>query len=183
MVNNQRINIIVGNRSERLPRLHQELETQQITNYQFWDGIHLPSIKESINLAHKQIIQWAKIAEFPDVVVAEDDIKFSRPGAWQYFLSQRPKDYDIFLGGIFTGDIDQNNEVKYFTGLTLYSVHSRFYDTFLTTPDGEHLDRVLEGLGKFVVCSPFVCTQHDGISSNSGQFEKYGEMQSSRIFW
>ena len=182
-MNNQRLNIIVGNRAERVPRLMQELETQEITNYALWDGIHLPSIKESINEAHKQIVRYAKLAEFGEVIIAEDDVKFSRPGAWQYFLSQKPKDYDIFLGGIFLGDPDENGIVKDFTGMTLYSVHNRFYDTFLSIPADDHIDRALANSGKFVVCSPFVVTQYDGISSNSGQFEKYGELQASRNFW
>lgn len=182
-MNNQRLNIIIGNRAERVPRLMKELEEQQITNYHFWDGIHLPSVKESINLAHKQIVRYAKIAEFSEVIIAEDDVKFSRPGAWEYFLSKIPKDYDLFLGGIFTGEPNENNQVDDFTGMTLYSVHNKFYDTFLSIPDNEHIDRILGGLGNFIVCNPLVCTQYDGISSNSGQYERYGEMQSSRIFW
>ena len=182
-MNNQRLNIIVGNRAERLPRLMNELQTQQITNYELWDGVFLPSIKESINAAFKQIVRWAKIAEFAEIIIAEDDIRFSRPGAWQYYLSQKPKDYDLYLGGIFLGEPDENNVVKEFTGMTLICVAERFYDTFLNTPNDEHIDRLLNGLGRFVVCNPFVCTQYDGISSNSGQFEKYGELQSSRIFW
>lgn len=177
------INFIIGNRAERLPRLMQEIETQQITNYELWDGVFLPSVKESINAAFKQVIRYAKLAEFPEVVVGEDDLRFSRPGAWQYYLSQKPKDYSLYLGGIFLGDIDENNMVKDFTGMTLVSVHNSFYDTFLNTPNDDHIDRLLNGLGNFVVCNPFVVTQWDGVSSNSGQFEKYGEMQASRIFW
>ncbi len=182
-MNNQRLNVIIGNRAERQPRLMRELETQQITNYSLWDGVFWPSVKESINEAHKQIVRYAKLAEFGEVIIAEDDLKMSRPGAWQYFLSQKPKDYDLYLGGIFLGQPDENNIVTEFTGLTLYSVHSRFYDTFLEVEPTEHIDRALAGKGKFVVCNPFVCTQYDGVSSNSGQFEKYGELQSSRIFW
>jgi len=182
-MNNQRLNIIVGNRGERLPRLMKEIETQGITNYELWEGIYLPSIVQSINTAHRQIVEYARLAEFGEVVIAEDDIKFSSPGAWQYFLSQKPKEYDIFLGGIFLGDPDENNIVKDFTGMTLYSVHSRFYDRFLSIEPSEHIDRALGGLGRYVVCNPMVCTQFDGISGNTGKFENYGEMQSNRVFW
>lgn len=183
MVNNQRLNIIIGNRGERLPRLMKELETQGITNYEFWEGIYLPSIKESINAAHRQIVEYARLAEFAEVVIAEDDIMFSNVGAWQYFLSQKPKEYDIFLGGIFNGDIDENNVVRDFTGMTLYSVHSRFYDTFLSVNPLDHIDRELGGLGRYIVCHPMVATQYDGVSGNTGKFETYKEMQSGRTFW
>lgn len=182
-MNNQRLNIIIGNRAERIPRLMNELQTQHIENYKLWDGIFLPSIKESINAAFKQIVRYAKLAEFGEVIIAEDDVKFSRPGAWQYYLSQKPVDYDLYLGGIFIGELDEKNEVKDFTGMTLITINSRFYDTFLNTPNDEHIDRALNGLGRFIVCSPFVVTQYDGVSSNSGQFEKYGELQASRNFW
>lgn len=182
-MNNQRLNIIAGHRDERLPRLMNELEQQQITNYTLWPSVYLPSVKASINEAHKQIVRYARLAEFAEVIICEDDIKFSRPGAWQYFLSKMPNYYDIFLGGIFLGEPDPNGVVRDFTGMTLYAVHSRFYDRFLSIPGDDHIDKLLSGIGHYIVCDPFVCTQHDGVSSNSGQFEKYGEMQASRTFW
>lgn len=179
----QRLNIIKGMRSERMPLLMKEFETQDITNYEFWKGIYLPSVKASINAAHRQIVEYAKLAEFSEVIIGEDDLKFSAPGAWQYFLKNKPRDYDIYLGGIFLGDPDENWIVKKFTGLTLYSVHERFYDTFLSVDPEEHIDVALNGLGRFVVCQPFVVTQHDGFSSNTGKNETYGDLQRSRSFF
>jgi len=178
-----RLNIIAGNKSERMPRLRKEIEEQAISDYILWDGVYLPSIKASINAAHKQIVEYAKLAEWPEVCIAEDDIKFSGNGAWDYFLKQKPDDFDIYLGGIFLGGTDQNNIVKDFTGLTMYVVKERFYDTFLSVPADDHIDRLLGGIGKFVVCSPFVVTQYDGISSNTGKMETYGKLQGSRNFY
>jgi len=153
--------------------LLEELKNQGITNYELWDGIYLPSIKQSINVAHKQIIEYADVAEFDEVCIGEDDLKFTAPGAWGYFLEQKPKDFDIYLGGTFMGIPDENNMVKDFAGLTLYIVAKRFYERFLSTPDDDHLDRVLSGLGKYVVCNPIVVTQYDGVSGNTGKFEAY----------
>jgi hypothetical protein len=115
-------------------------------------------------------------------MIGEDDLKFSSPGAWKYFLEKKPKDFDIYLGGIFLGQPDENNIVKEFTGMTLYCIHSRFYDTFLNTPEDEHIDRALGNLGKYVVCNPFVVTQWDGWSSNTGKMETYKDLQAGRIF-
>lgn len=179
----QRLNIITGHRPERMPVLANELETQGITNYRFWDSVYLPSVKASINAAHRQIIEYAKLAEFPDVIVAEDDVKFSAPGAWEYFLSKKPRYFDIYLGGIFIGEPDENGDVKEFTGMTMYCVSERFYSRFLAVDPNEHIDVALAGRGHYVVCDPFVVTQHDGHSTNTGKFEKYGELQQNRIFF
>lgn len=178
-----RLNIIVGNRAERIPRLHTELQTQGITDYEFWPGIFVPSIKKSINLAHKQIVEYASVAGWDEVCIAEDDIKFSSPGAWDYFLKQKPKDFDIYLGGIFLGYPDKNWLLKEFTGMTCYIVAKRFYDTFLSIPEDEHIDHALKGLGVYKVCEPFVVTQWDGFSGNTGKIETYVDLQKTRNFY
>lgn len=178
-----KLNIIIGNLSERLPNLNKELEEQGILDYEFWPGVFLPSVKASINAAHKQIVEYAKLAEWPEVRIAEDDLRFSGKGAWDYFLKQKPIDFDIYLGGVFLGDPDDNNIVKDFTGMTMYVVKQRFYDTFLSVPNDDHIDRLLGGLGRYVVCNPFVVTQYDGRSSNTGKHEAYGRLQESRNFY
>lgn len=177
-----RLNIIKGNRTERHERLDREIREQGIV-HAFWDGIYLPSVKASINAAHKQIVQYAKIAEWERVAVAEDDIRFSAPGAWKFYLDQMPPDFDIYLGMIYLGTPDDCGVVDHFTGFTLYTVHQRFYDTFLSVPDDDHIDRLMGGLGKFVVCRPFVCYQYDGHSSNTGKYEEYGQLTKNRQFF
>lgn len=178
----QRLNIICGNRSERMPRLLKEIEQQGIVNYKLWDGVHIPDLtaKENISLAHKQVVEWAKVAEFESVIIAEDDIRFFAPGAWDYFLANRPEDFDLYLASVYLGELREDNTVNSFSGLTLYIVHSRFYDKFLAINPNGHLDRELEGKGKFVVCSPFVAEQHDGWSGNSMKNEKYGQLMEGR---
>lgn len=178
-----KLNIIRGNLTERFHNLYKELSEQKIEDYEFWDGFYLPSVVESINAAHKQIVSYAKLAQWPSVTICEDDIKFTDPNSWKYYQSQLPEDYDIFLSMIFMGEIDENNVVKAFTGLTLYTVHERFYDTFLSVPKDQHIDRALAGLGRFVVCDPFVATQYDGWSGNSGRMETYGELTKYRKFY
>jgi hypothetical protein len=160
-----------------------ELETQSIKDYELWPGVFVPSIKKSINLAHKQIVEYAQIARLEEVAIAEDDAKWSAPGAWDYFLKQKPKEFDIYLGGIFLGYPDENGLLKEFTGMTCYIIKKSFYDTFLSTPEDEHIDHALKGLGVYKVCDPFVVTQWGGISSNTGKMEEYEGLQASRIFF
>jgi hypothetical protein len=110
-------------------------------------------------------------------------MKCSAPGAWDYFLKQKPNDFDIYLGGIFLGYPDENGLLQEFTGMTCYIVSKHFYDIFLSVPEDEHIDHALKGLGKYIVCEPFVVTQWDGHSSNTGKPEVYGDLQKSRFFF
>jgi hypothetical protein len=159
-----------------------ELEEQGITNYKLWDGVYHShkQAKENISEAHKQIVEYAKMAEFGSVIIAEDDIRFFAPGAWKHYLANTPKDYDLYLASVYLGELKEDNTVNSFSGLTLYTVHSRFYDTFLGINPQEHLDRAMEGKGRFVVCNPFVAEQYDGFSSNTGKEEKYGNLMQGR---
>jgi hypothetical protein len=178
-----RLNLIHGNRSERLQTLKEQLRSNNVTDYEFWEGVYRPSIKASINEAHKQIVMYAKIAGWKEVCIAEDDLIFTSPKSWEYFLDNKPKDYDLYLSMIYLGEPDENNEVKDFTGLTMYCVHERFYDTFLNTPYDDHLDRLLSKTeGKFVVCNPFVAKQTNGFSSNTGKMENYDQLLINRRF-
>ena len=181
-MNNQQLHIICGNRSERIPKLLKELSDQNITNYELWEGLYLPSIKESINRSHKQIVQFAKLAEFDEVAIAEDDVRFTNPKGWQYFIEHKPTDFDLYLGGLFLGVPDNDNVVESFTGMTMYIISQRFYDTFLSVENDAHIDHSLKGLGRYIVSNPLVVTQWNGVSGNTGKFEDYEALQGGRQF-
>lgn len=176
-----KLNIVIGNRSERVPRLMKEMETQGITDYELWDGIYkYDSAKKNINAAHRQIVEFAKLSEWECVAIGEDDIRFFAPGAWDYFLKNKPADFDLYLSSIYVGDIKEDNTVDYWCGFGLYICHSRFYDTFLSIDKDNHIDHALKGLGKVVVCNPFIAEQFDGWSSNTGKDETYGNLMNGR---
>lgn len=177
-----RLNIIHGNRGERFQPLMKELNSQFITDYELWPSIYLPSIKSSINAAHKQIVEYARLAEWDYVAIAEDDLQFTSPNSWEYFLNSMPYDFDLYLSMVYLGQPDEKNVVKEFTGMTMYVVAKRFYDKFLSVPGDDHIDRLLAGLGRFVVCNPFVAKQHNGFSSNTGKEENYDELLKERKF-
>lgn len=178
------MNIICGNHVDRHPILMRELQSQGITGYELWQGVYLPhSVKASINAAHKQIVEYAMLKKWENVCIAEDDLKFSSPNSWKYFLENIPQDFDMYLSMVYMGELDNDNCVKDFTGMTLYIVNKRFYETFLSVPDEEHIDRALGGLGKFVVCNPFAALQYNGVSSNTGKYEEYDELLRNRKFY
>lgn len=163
-----KLNIIhLPHRTDRMELLMKELEGQGITNYQIWDGIidreHAP---RGISQAHKQIVRAAKAEGLPQVLIGEDDMHFTDKGAFEYFLNNQPQKFDIFLGGIYYGIIGLEHLVTDFSGLTLYIVRERYYDTFLELDEKKNIDRAMAKTGRFVVCHPFVVTQHNTFSDN-----------------
>lgn len=176
-------------REDRLATLNKEMAEQKIMEYTLWDGIRDRLFAfRGIRKAHQQIIAYAKKHEQPYVTVAEDDIKFLGVGAYDYYLSQipNPGTFDIFLGGIMNGKILEDNTVKdgYFTGLTLYTMSSRFYDAFLSIRDTGNIDALLRGKGKYIVCNPIVVSQHGGYSDNKERIVKsYDEILKDKNLW
>ena len=168
------INIIhLPSREDRLQLVNSQLIQQGIYGC-FWQGItDTKNPKRGIAQAHKQVVRHAREENLPSITIAEDDIKFTSPGAFDYYLQQEPDTFDLYLGGIYHGDIKPDNTVADFAGLMLYMIHQRFYDIFLSVPEGNDLDRELAGKGKFVVCNPFAATQYNGYSDNKQRYMDY----------
>lgn len=136
------------------------------------------SICHNINLSHKQIVRMAMENGFERVIIAEDDLRFTAPGAWGYFLSQIPENYDLFFGVIYAGTIEDGRVMSAFSGgMTLYSVHKKFYTDFLSIPDAVHIDRYLGDYFScsrdFFVCPKMVCKQMGGYSFNQARVCTY----------
>lgn len=174
---NTHLNILhLPKRTDRLENLMKELEEQEITDYTIIEGIENFLVFRDISNSHKKIIRLAKQQKISNCIVAEDDIKFTSKGAWKYFLSQIPKSYDIFFASLYEGKVDDNNRLlasekqkDMLSGLTLYSISERFYDTFLNISDMNHLDKnigVLADKYEFYVCPEFCAIQMNGYSDN-----------------
>jgi hypothetical protein len=178
------LNIIhLPHRKDRWILLQQELKGQGISDYKVWDGIIDPVLPcRGISQAHKQVINVAKEMSWPEVLIGEDDLHFRAPNAFQYFLDKKPADFDIYLGGIIYGKINDENRVTDFSGTTMYMVSQKFYDIILQLPETEHLDRALGGKGKFIVCHPFVVIPHNGYSDNHKRYMDYTPYLSSPSF-
>jgi len=151
--------------------LEHELNSENITRYRLWDGIVCPGkVQTGIAKAHKQIVRYAKEKNLPEILIGEDDLHFCAPGAFNYFLSQKPTDYDLYLGGLSNGKLSKDKLVDDFAGLLLYMVHERFYETFLAIVEDKHLDRSLKFKGKYVVCDPQPVIEHSGYSDNMKEY-------------
>lgn len=171
---------IVNGRSERTSKVLDELKKCGITDYKLWPGVLERSVIKSINLAHKEIVKWALENDLPEVCIAEDDFLATHPNSWKYFLEHKPPVFDMYLSSVFLGDIDEKGMAKEFTGMTLYIVSKRFYVKFLTTPDDEHIDHALAGLGEYYVSPKFCFIQANGFSSNTCKHEVYDNFFQNR---
>ncbi len=179
------VNIIsLPHRTDRRENANREANEQGF-EIKYWDGIVnqvLPFV--GVAQAHIRIVQAAKMNGLDEVIIGEDDLKLTAPGAWQYYLDNKPKEFDLYLAGIYNyhgvgGTLDGNNRVKdFFCGMTLYTVPSHYYDQFLATRLMNHIDRELSKrsyIDKFIVCNPMVVMQSDGFSDLKQQDCKYGD--------
>ena len=170
-----RINIIhLPQRKDRWSVLMEELKSQQVSDYWIWQGItdKFNSTK-GISRAHKRIVKHALDMNLNEILIAEDDLKFTADGSFEFYINNKPIDYDLYLASIYYGKLTNTNIVKDFSGLTFYMINRRFYEKFLSVPEHDNLDRSLREMGKFVVCNPFTVIQHNGFSDNTKEYANY----------
>lgn len=155
----------------------------------WWDGVILTDAKpkESISAAHRLIVGMAKALALEYICIAEDDVRFTAPGAWEHYLTNMPAEFDLYLGGVSGGQILPDRTVENFSGLFCYTIHKRFYDAFLAADPTKHIDRELgkynnealyERLGRkpvFLVCDPMVAITQDGWSYNKGEVRNHAK--------
>lgn len=167
-------------RADRMENIVKQ-STEQGFEYVLWPAqkpVEREKTCAAISRAHKQIVRHAKDTKLREVLIMEDDVRFTAPGAFDYFMEQLEgryvKDfglYHIYLGGIMTGR-PLESMVRDFSGLHCYVVHEDFYDTFLGADENQHLDRWLACTkGAFHICHPMVAFQTDGYSDNSSSME------------
>jgi hypothetical protein len=160
-------------RTDRYELLIKQLEEQGITDYRLWDNPIGQSMKERrslVNSGHRKIVQYAKDNKLPKIIIAENDLTFTDKGAWKYYLDNEPKDYDLYLGMVYIGEVKENRLASEASGFTLYTIHERFYDRFLSTPPEQHIDRAITFFWdkyKFMLPPKFVCYQNATQSDNT----------------
>jgi len=176
------LNIIhLKHRNDRRILLDKELEEQNISEYKIWDGIIDPLIAaRGISQAHKQIVYHAKEQRLSEVLICEDDVHFTAVGAFDFFIKNKPDDFDIYLGSISDGIIKKDNSVDDFTGTTIYIIKEAFYEIFLSLSENLNIDRALTNRGKFIVCNPFIAIQHNGFSDNTKRYYDHQEYLNGR---
>ena len=160
-----------------LNQLKNEMQRQGIEDYKLWPSVHIANKpkRTGISKAHKQIVEWALVEGLPEVCIMESDIWFPATDGYQYFLKNKPEDYDLYLGGITRGEI-ADGKIKRYTGQFCYFIHEKYYTTFLDTDEKLDIDGAQSGRGDFYVCYPYACFCYPGYSENHG-----GQMDYSHL--
>jgi hypothetical protein len=154
-----------------------ELAEQNITDFKIWDGIYDgANRRRGINKAHKQIVADAKRNGLSEVCICEDDIVFLGKGAFDYFIQNKPAEYDLYLGGLSNLVRRKDDYITDFRGFTLYIVHESFYDRYLSTKDDVDIDGAMKDLGKYYLCQKVVCTQKAGWSYHRKKVVDYSRL-------
>jgi hypothetical protein len=169
-----KLNIIFDSRrQEKYEPLMAELATQKITDYEIWPCVMYPNVVASINASHKMIVRDAMERGLREVAIAEDDIFFPANDGWDYYLRNKPDEYDLYLACTYIVPVT-NNKV---CGFHLYMVHERFYEKFLSVPDEKHIDTAMDDLkGGYVFCYPFAALQRPGFSNNNRAVVNYNKI-------
>lgn len=150
----------------------------------FWEGNTDETVFRSGNIsrAFKKIVRYAKKNNLEMICIGEDDLIFTSSNAWKYYIENIPDEFDLYLGGIYSGQLEGNRIVNGYSGNTLLTIHSRFYDFFLSAnedPQGLALGHIDRWLGNFCfdkeyfVCLPFIVRQQAGYSENHRKIQNY----------
>jgi hypothetical protein len=175
ILGNPCLNIVFDDRQpDDYGRLLGEFIEQEITKYIFHPCIvDKDSVVKSINLSHKMIVQKAKDNGYDMCLIAEQDVTFTHPTSWKYFIDSIPESFDIFLWGSYIVPLS-NNRV---CGFHLYAIHANFYDVFLASPDNVHIDTYMDELGgDYKFCEKAPALQRAGFSANNRAFVDYNKI-------
>ena len=163
------------NNKQRHDTLIEEIKTQGF-EYTLWPHVKGPTPSINIVWAHKQIIRYAIEQDMDSILIMEDDVAFTAPMAFDYFINNTPLEFDLYLAGIYSGRLKPDGTVNQFSSTHCYIVHSRFYEAFLMSDETMQIDVGLSALGGlYKVCMPMVAFQHPGFSENTGRVEDYSQ--------
>lgn len=180
---NDTIHVInLSKRKDRAERIIQQSKDMHFS-VMFWEGVIDPVMPfRGICRAFKKIVQYAKDNKMPYIFIAEDDLEFTHPDSYKFFLRHRPSPLyvDLYFSMIYEGTINEDNRItSWFTGMTLFMVTAKFYDFFLNIRETNNIDRELGKFSKekmFLVCPEFVAYQANGYSDNKGADATYDHL-------
>ena len=182
--------INLKHRTERLQRSILQLNNfYGCESYEFYliEGVVNRKPMVGIATSHMNAIQLAKDNQWEYVCICEDDLHFQSMLSKEYAnkcFENIPDDFEILLGGIYTGNPKPYNEywntIDEFSGTHYYIVRNTAYDRILAFDKSQHIDRWLghknKGNLKCYVANYFFCIQFDGFSDNVNQQMDYSHL-------
>jgi len=188
--------ITTPNNPERINNVKKQFAGQSF-KYDRDEFVHIDAIMLSsqpqvgIMRSFKKAILYAKLRNWKEVAIFEDDLNFLHPDSLQMFFNTWKKygfgSYgDFLLGGIYEGDpkpmgpeitdIYQINGK--FSGLHATIFPELMYDIVLSAEEPYNIDHWLSAIRKFpaFVCNPMLIMQNDGFSYNAKCETAYNKM-------
>lgn len=176
----RKIVIYNHHRPEKKELFTDVFKEQNIDDYEIFPAVifQQTSPPEAISESFKTVIREAKERGDKEIVVFEDDILFTSPNGWKYFLDHKPDNYDVYIGGSYFIQNDTEYKpplvkVKSWVGNQMLMISQRYFDRWLNTDSKNHCDTAQSGLGEFYVCFPFVALQRSGWSANAQAIVNY----------
>lgn len=184
-LNNIEICVInLPNRTERLERTKNEIAKfwGENKNINIIPGVVMQHSYQGIATAHMNAIQYAKDKGLEQICILEDDVWFQSEKSKEYAdncFNNVPDDYNILLGGIYSGTTNVSDNVywnipKNYCALHFYIVRNTVYDKLLSFQKNSHIDRwIAINIEKVYVSKEFFAIQYDGFSDNVKQQTNY----------
>jgi hypothetical protein len=167
--------VIISAYDDRKVQIEKEMNYCGIKDYYIHNTkVILEDKIKAVSQAHKDGLHMAMMLNItsPYVVMMEDDVCFTHPRAYHYFMESvenLPGDWDIYLGG-FTGGFLLQPDFKNIyrmgetSGFHLYAVSKKFYSKFLSANENIHIDIWCTspnyGAAKTFSCYPVAAIQH-----------------------
>ncbi|CAG7580366.1 MAG: putative envelope protein [uncultured marine phage] len=165
-------------------------------NWEVFNAIKRPKGYEGTSASFKEIITRAKRNKLDQVLIFEDDVKFTSKMSkdkFQKAIDSLPDDWDVLVGGVYSLLNMEDLENPYnehivkigdFASLHCILIRSTAYDKILKHDSGSklgHLDRYIGYLSKTnelntYLTYPMIAVQYNTYSDNVGMNVDYDRM-------
>lgn len=182
-------------RKDREPNMIKELNSFT-SNYEIFDAIKMDPGYKGTSESFKSIIRKAKENNLDQVLIFEDDVKFTSENSkikFQKSIDSLPSNWDILLGGVYTmSDSTKIDKLKVgkhllkigdFSSLHCALINKSAYDIILNHDyrDMKHIDRYLGKLSKenklnVYVSYPMIAIQYNTFSDNVKRTTNYDRL-------
>lgn len=184
--------IHLKNRKDREPNMIKELNSFT-SNYEIFDAIKINPGYKGTSESFKSIIKKAKENNLDQVLIFEDDVKFTSKNSkvkFQSAIDSLPEKWDILLGGVYTTNINNSNKIDDhilkigdFSSLHCTLVNKSAYDIILNHDYKiiKHIDRYLGKLSNedklnVYLTYPMVAIQYNTFSDNMKRSVNYDRL-------
>ncbi len=182
--------IHLPNRKDREENMYKELDYFVPNQYAILEGVRESIGKIGVSKSFKKAIQTAKINGLAQVLIFEDDVKFTSVKSRENFqnaMDTLPEDWDILLGGIYscTNLFDYNDHMKKVESFSALhcvlfrdTVYDKILDHKLNFEKTVHLDKYISEFSRkgelnVYLAYPMIAIQYEGKSNTVNKTVDY----------